>query len=621
MHPWDQETTPASEADQATDAPDTFNSGRVKTMDFDDNDNAHSGAGGLDDSTDMSVMQQLLEEQETQFKSIKRGDVVEGQIVRIDPEEILVDIGLKSEGVLSTKELPSQGYGSLAELKVGDDVLVYIMQPETPEGHAIVSIRRARLERQWRIAQEQYERGDLLEAEVIDHNKGGLIVNLEGIRGFVPISQIMNLKREDTADNAETQTKLQAMVGRRLQLKIIEINRNRNRLILSERLAVQEWRQRRREELLNELQVGEVRKGVVSNLANFGAFVDLGGADGLVHISQLAWSRVNHPSEVLRVGQEVEVQVLSVDKDKKKIALSIKRAEVDPWTTVEQRYHVNQLVKGTITKIAPFGAFARIEDGVEGLIHLSELPSGMQEPKSALHEGQEVTVRILRIEPDRRRLGLSVRQAEEGLDAEAPQAATTEGEAPAAGREPQAEAASSAPASTAAPSAPAEPEEPQTAFAAAFRQAQANQERSQAATAEPAAPEAPVAQATPEAEAPAAEAVAAVAAEAPAAPEAATPAEPPAEAPVVEAEPAAETEARSVPVTAAEPASQTEASDEPAPEAEAAAEAPAEPAVETPAGPAPKTRGKSAGKAAEVAAESSAAAETEVAEDEATPTS
>src|SRR5260370_32689797 len=173
----------------------------------------------------MSEMPRLLDEQETSFKSIKLGDGVEGQIVRIDPEEILVDIGLKSEGVLSTKELPSQGYGSLAELKVGDDVLVYIMQPETPEGHAVVSIRRARLERQWRIAQEQYERGDLLEAEVIDHNKGGLIGNLEGIRGFVPISQIPNLKAGDTPDNAQTQNKLASMVCRKLPLKIIEINR------------------------------------------------------------------------------------------------------------------------------------------------------------------------------------------------------------------------------------------------------------------------------------------------------------------------------------------------------------------------------------------------------------
>jgi len=242
-----------------------------------------------------------------------------------------------------------------------------------------------------------------------------LIVDVAGIRGFVPISQILNLKREEVAsggENQETAAKLQGMKDKELQLKIIEINRARNRLILSERLAAQEWRQRRREELLDELKPGEVRRGVVSNLANFGAFVDLGGADGLVHISQLAWSRVNHPSEVLKVGQEVEVQVLSVDKEKKKIALSIKRAEVDPWTTVEQRYLPGQVVTGTITKIAPFGAFARIEDGIEGLIHLSELPTGM-DPKTSLHEGQQLQLRILRIDAERRRLGLSLRQAEE----------------------------------------------------------------------------------------------------------------------------------------------------------------------------------------------------------------
>ncbi|HEX5159419.1 MAG TPA: S1 RNA-binding domain-containing protein [Ktedonobacterales bacterium] len=455
------------------------------------------------DGADMSEMARLLDEQDVQFKSIKRGDVVEGQIVHIDADEILVDIGLKSEGVLSIKELPATGYGSREELNVGDNVLVYVVQPETPEGHAIVSIKRARLERQWRIAQEQSDRGELLEAEVIDFNKGGLIVNLEGIRGFVPISQILNLKREDNADNAETQQKLQAMVGRKLQLKIIEINRNRNRLILSERLAVQEWRARRREELLNELEVGEVRTGTVSNLANFGAFVDLGGADGLVHISQLAWSRVNHPSEVLKVGQKVEVQVLSVDKEKKKIALSIKRAEVDPWTTVESRYTVGQTVTGTITKIAPFGAFARIEDGVEGLIHLSELPSGVSDPKQVLHEGEEVTVRILRIDPERRRLGLSMRQAgEEGAVEEGATAVASNGTAAVAGEATDAPAASAeATASTeevtsgaAAPRQRPQParseEPPTTAMAAAFAAAT---RRDQAPSADQ-APEAPAAE-------------------------------------------------------------------------------------------------------------------------------
>jgi small subunit ribosomal protein S1 len=361
--------------------------------------------------------------------SIKRGDVVEGVIVRIDQDEILVDIGLKSEGVLSTKELPANGYGSFNELHINDKVLVYVIQPETQDGHALLSLKRANAERQWRIAEEQYKNGELLKARVIDYNKGGLIVDVSGIRGFVPISQILNLKREEVASGGESQetaAKLQSMKDKELQLKIIEINRARNRLILSERLAVQEWRQRRREELLDELKPGEVRHGVVSNLANFGAFVDLGGADGLVHISQLAWSRVNHPSEVLHVGQQVEVQVLSVDKEKKKIALSIKRAEVDPWTTVEQRYTPGQVVTGVITKIAPFGAFARIEDGIEGLIHLSELTPGM-DPRQTLHEGVPLQLRILRIDAERRRLGLSLRQAEE-VDAKEVPGEVTEGE-------------------------------------------------------------------------------------------------------------------------------------------------------------------------------------------------
>ncbi len=388
-------------------------SGRVQTM-LEGKTPEGANNNNPEEMGDFNEMEALLATSGNPI-NIKRGDVVEGVIVRIDQDEILVDIGLKSEGVLSTKELLPSGYGSFNELHLNDKILVYVIQPETQDGHALLSLKRANAERQWRIAEEQYKNGELLKARVIDYNKGGLIVDVAGIRGFVPISQILNLKREEVASGGESQetaAKLQSMKDKELQLKIIEINRARNRLILSERLAVQEWRQRRREELLDELKPGEVRKGVVSNLANFGAFVDLGGADGLVHISQLAWSRVNHPSEVLHVGQEVEVQVLSVDKEKKKIALSIKRAEVDPWTTVEQRYTPGQVVTGVITKIAPFGAFARIEDGIEGLIHLSELTPGM-DPKATLHEGVPLQLRILRIDAERRRLGLSLRQADE----------------------------------------------------------------------------------------------------------------------------------------------------------------------------------------------------------------
>jgi small subunit ribosomal protein S1 len=399
--------------DLSTMPAENLNSGRVQTM-IEGIDPQGQNDNNPEEMEDQNEMEALLAASTTPI-NIKRGDVVEGVIVRIDQDEILVDIGLKSEGVLSTKELPASGYGSFSELHLNDKVLVYVIQPESSEGHAILSLKRANTERQWRIAEEQYKNGELLRAKVIDYNKGGLIVDVAGIRGFVPISQILNLKREEVAsggENQETAAKLQSMKDKELQLKIIEINRARNRLILSERLAVQEWRQRRREELLDELKPGEVRKGVVSNLANFGAFVDLGGADGLVHISQLAWSRVNHPSEVLHVGQEVEVQVLNVDKEKKKIGLSIKRAEVDPWTTVEQRYTPGQVVTGVVTKIAPFGAFARIEDGIEGLIHQSELTPGA-DPKTVLHEGTQLQLRILRIEAERRRLGLSLRQADE----------------------------------------------------------------------------------------------------------------------------------------------------------------------------------------------------------------
>jgi small subunit ribosomal protein S1 len=428
-----------------------LNSGRVQTMidGIDPQGQMNNNHPEETEDLNQNEMEALLAESTAPI-SIKRGDVVEGVIVRIDQDEILVDIGLKSEGVLSTKELPASGYGSFNELHLNDKVLVYVIQPETSEGHAVLSLKRANTERQWRIAEEQYKNNELLKAKVIDYNKGGLIVDVAGIRGFVPISQILNLKREEVASGGESQetaAKLQSMKDKELQLKIIEINRARNRLILSERLAVQEWRQRRREELLDELKPGEVRKGVVSNLANFGAFVDLGGADGLVHISQLAWSRVNHPSEVLHVGQEVEVQVLSVDKEKKKIALSIKRAEVDPWTTVEQRYTPGQIVTGVVTKIAPFGAFARIEDGIEGLIHLSEITPGV-DPKTVLHEGAQLQLRILRIDAERRRLGLSLRQVEEP-DAEK-EAATAEApakaEAPANTNEPAQPAAQAAPA-------------------------------------------------------------------------------------------------------------------------------------------------------------------------------
>lgn len=361
-------------------------------------------------------MEQLLAESDFAFRSVRRGETVEGTVVRVDPDEILVDIGLKSEGVIPQREFLSDTLDE-EPLSVGDRTLVYVMQPEGSEGHAVLSLRRAHLERSWREIEELYNHGAIVQAPVVDNNKGGLIVDVKGVRGFVPVSQVLdlrNVQRQD-GENEEMAQTLNAMSGRTLPLKIIEINRSRNRLILSERAAVQEQRTQRKDELIDQLQPGTVRRGVVSNLTNFGAFVDLGGADGLVHVSELSYNRVNHPSEVLHVGQEVDVMVLSVDRDSKKIALSLKRALPDPWTTVDTQYHVGQVVPATITKLAKFGAFAKVEDGLEGLIHLSELTDlAVQDPSQVVREGQPVDVKIIHINTQRRRLGLSVRQAEVG---------------------------------------------------------------------------------------------------------------------------------------------------------------------------------------------------------------
>jgi small subunit ribosomal protein S1 len=365
-----------------------------------------------DPETDMEA---LLRDSDYGFRRLHRGESVEGTVVRVDQDEVLVDIGLKSEGVIPARELFGEGEQP-PDLHVGDRILVVVVHPEGSEGHAILSLRRARVERSWREIEELYQQGAIAEAPVVDFNKGGLIVDVRGVRGFVPVSQVLDLRNvaRQEGDNEEVANALAGMVGRSLPLKIIEINRHRNRLILSERAAVQERRTQRKDELMDTLQPGQIRHGVVSNVTSFGAFVDLGGADGLVHVSELSYNRVNHPNEVLQVGQEVDVMVLSVDRDTKKIALSLKRALPDPWTTVEQDYRVGQVVTATITKLAKFGAFAKVQEGLEGLIHTSELTDRpVQDPAQVVQEGQVLPVKIIHINSQRRRLGLSARQAAE----------------------------------------------------------------------------------------------------------------------------------------------------------------------------------------------------------------
>jgi small subunit ribosomal protein S1 len=363
-----------------------------------------------------SLMEQYLNDPSHDYKTLKYGDVVDGVIMRIDRDELLVDIGSKSEGIVPTREFSSLSAEEKQALSVGDSVLVFVVQPENQEGHAVVSIDRARQEKSWRKLQEIYEANEVIEAEVTNYNKGGLLVNLDGVRGFVPASQVSEIRG---GDEASKQADMARLIGSSLPLKVIEINRHRNRLILSERQAIQERRDVMKERLIEELKEGEVRKGRVSSICDFGAFVDIGGADGLVHLSELSWSRVRHPGEVLKVGQEVDVYVLGINPQEKKIALSIKRTQAEPWSRVAAKYEVGQLVRGVVTQLANFGAFARIEDGIEGLIHVSELADErITHPKQVVHEGQELLLRIIRIDPERRRMGLSLRRALDTPDAE-----------------------------------------------------------------------------------------------------------------------------------------------------------------------------------------------------------
>ena len=363
-----------------------------------------------------SLMEQFLNDPSHDYKSLKYGDVMDGVIMHLDREEILVDIGSKSEGIVPSREYSSLSPEERQQLSVGDTILVFVVQPENQEGHAVVSIDRARQEKSWRRLQELHEANDVIEAEVTNYNKGGLLVNLDGVRGFVPASQVTEIRG---GDEASKQADMARLIGSSLPLKVIEINRHRNRLILSERQAVQERRDVMKERLIEELSEGEVRKGRVSSICDFGAFVDIGGADGLVHLSELSWSRVRHPSEVLRVGQEVDVYVLGINAQDKKIALSIKRTQAEPWSRVAAAYEVGQLVRGTVTQLANFGAFARIEDGIEGLIHVSELVDDrLTHPKQVVSEGDELLLRIIRIDPQRRRMGLSLRRALDTPDTE-----------------------------------------------------------------------------------------------------------------------------------------------------------------------------------------------------------
>ena len=306
---------------------------------------------------------------------------------------------------------------AISKLNVGDRLLAFVLRPEDREGNVVLSLARAQLERDWRDAEDLLKSEQVFEAQVAGFNKGGLIVRVGKVRGFVPATQLESTfrRKPESAGQVNTgESDLSALVGKKLQLKVIELDRARNRLILSERAATRELRKEQKERLLIELKEGDIRTGTVTSVADFGVFVALGGVDGMIHLSELTSTKINHPSDLVKVGDEVQVQVLSVDRERERIALSLKRLQPEPWTTVEERYKVGQLVTGTITKLASCGAFARLDDNIEGLIHISELADRrIQHPKEVVKEGDQVTLRVIRIDAARRRLGLSLERASE----------------------------------------------------------------------------------------------------------------------------------------------------------------------------------------------------------------
>ncbi len=355
-----------------------------------------------------------LLDSEYAYKTPQHGDILQGVIMQITPSEILVDVGSKSEGIISGRELERMDPEARESLQVGQEVLAYVVRPEDQDGNIVLSLTRAQMEADWRRAEELYAAEEIFEAQVAGHNKGGLIVRIGRVRGFVPSSQLVSVRRRrsEEAEGEEGEDPEQAkLVGKTLRFKIIELDRRRNRLILSERAAAREWRREQKEKLLSELQEDEVRTGVVSSLCDFGAFVDLGGADGLIHLSELSWGRVSHPREVLSVGDEVQVYVLHIDRERRRIALSLKRLQPEPWSQIDERYEIGQLVQGTITKITNFGAFARLDGDVEGLIHISELSDQrIGHPREVVQEGQTLDLRVIRIDSARKRIGLSLRR-------------------------------------------------------------------------------------------------------------------------------------------------------------------------------------------------------------------
>ena len=394
---------PNSETDSKTTSQDSPENMPASTDSSDTNNQI-----GTAISTEKTSMDELIEEF-LPHKPLKRGEIIDGKIMSINDNGLLIDIGYKSEGFIPTREMKTLVSDEDKEINVGDEVIAYVVNPETNSGSSVLSIDRARGEQGWRVLEKAMQNDESCHGVILSANRGGAVVESEGVQGFIPLSQLVGPSRELFVNGGEPPK--EGFVGMKIQFKIIELNRRRNRAIFSERVALEAERQVLKKKLLNTLKEGDVIKGRIVGVSNFGAFVDLGGADGLIHISELSWGPVKNPEDFVTVGTDMDVYVLKIDRETLKIALSLRRLTPEPWEQIQSGLEIGQKVTGTITKLANFGAFARIEPGVEGLIHISELSYDVvKHPKNVVSEGDKLELQIIRIEPDRKRLGLSIKR-------------------------------------------------------------------------------------------------------------------------------------------------------------------------------------------------------------------
>jgi small subunit ribosomal protein S1 len=360
-------------------------------------------------------METLLNQEGLALDFPQPGEIRTGVIASVSQSQVLVSVGAKSEGVITGRELETIPTDERAALQVGQEILVYVLNAEDDNGNVVLSYTRAQEQKGWAEVEKMLEDSATYEGKVDGFNKGGIIVPVYGLRGFIPASQLSISRRMAVTGDTPDQ-RYAKMIGEPISVRVIEVDRKRRRLILSERAASSETRQSIKERVIESLKEGESYSGKVTSLADFGAFVNVNGADGLVHLSEISWDRVQHPSEVLEVGQEVKVKVINIDREKRRIGLSIRALQSDPWQSKVEKFKVGQLVEGVITRLTKFGAFARLEGDLEGLIHISEISENrIEHPKEAgLHEGDVVTLRVIRIDPDQRRIGLSLRKVDSG---------------------------------------------------------------------------------------------------------------------------------------------------------------------------------------------------------------